>query len=87
MAAGSVDIAILTALLLAHQPKFLPLAVLPLLILRYLGEGHFYARNDRVRLRGLFEAALDVNRSMGGVGPEQPCSARPGRCFAPPRCP
>ena len=44
VAAGSVDIAILAALLLADQPKFLPLAVLPLLILRYLGEGHFYAR-------------------------------------------
>ena len=64
--AGSIDIAILTALLLAHQAAFLPLAVLPLLILRYLGEGHFYARSDRIRLRGLFEATLDVNRSMGG---------------------
>ena len=65
VAAGSVDIAIPTALLLAYQPKFLPLAVLPLLVLRYLGEGHFYARNDRMRLRGLFDATLDVNRSIG----------------------
>ena len=68
VAALSVDIAVLAALLLAHQPEFLPLAVLPFLILRHLGEGHIYARNDRVRLRSLFEAALDVNRSMGGVG-------------------
>ena len=30
-----------------------------------LGTGHFYARHDRTRLRGLFEATLDVNRSMG----------------------
>ncbi len=60
VAAGSADIAILAALLLADQPKFLPLAVLPLLILRYLGEGHFYARDDRVRLRGLFEATLSA---------------------------
>jgi diguanylate cyclase (GGDEF)-like protein/PAS domain S-box-containing protein len=66
VAAGSIDIAVLTALLLAHQLEFLPLAVLPLLILRYLGEGHFYARSDRIRLRGLYEATLDVNRSMGG---------------------
>ena len=63
--AGSVGIAIPTALLLASQPKFLPVAVLPLLVLRYLGEGHSFARNDRIRLRGLFEATLDVNRSIG----------------------
>ena len=62
---GTIDIAIPTALLLAYHPAFLPLALLPLLVLRYLGEGHFYARNDRIRLRGLFEATLDVNRSIG----------------------
>ncbi len=62
---GTIDIVIPTALLLAYQPAFLPLALLPLLVLRYLGEGHFYARNDRIRLRGLFEATLDVNRSIG----------------------
>ena len=62
---GTIDIAIPTALLLAYQPAFLPVALLPLLVLRYLGEGHFYARNDRIRLRGLFEATLDVNRSIG----------------------
>ncbi len=62
---GTIDIAIPTALLLAYQPAFLPVALLPLLVLRYLGEGHFYARNDRMRLRGLFEATLDVNRSIG----------------------
>jgi len=62
---GTIDIAIPTALLLASRPAFLPLAILPLLVLRYLGEGHFYARNDRIRLRGLFEATLDVNRSIG----------------------
>jgi diguanylate cyclase (GGDEF)-like protein/PAS domain S-box-containing protein len=65
VAAGSIDIAVLAALLLARQPEFLPLAVLPLLLLRYLGEGHFYARNDRMRRR-LFETTLDVDRSMGG---------------------
>ena len=65
VAVGAIGIAIPTALLLASEPKFLPLAVLPLIVLRYLGEGHFYARNDRMRLRGLFEATLDVNRSIG----------------------
>jgi diguanylate cyclase (GGDEF)-like protein/PAS domain S-box-containing protein len=62
---GTIDIAIPTALLLSFKPAFLPLALLPLLVLRYLGEGHFYARDDRIRLRGLFEATLDVNRSIG----------------------
>jgi diguanylate cyclase (GGDEF)-like protein/PAS domain S-box-containing protein len=65
VAAGSVGIAIPTALLLSREPRFLPLALVPLLVFRYFGQGHFYARNDRVRLRGLFEATLDVNRSIG----------------------
>jgi diguanylate cyclase (GGDEF)-like protein/PAS domain S-box-containing protein len=65
VAAVSVDLAIPTALLLSYEPAFLPVAVLPLLVLRYLGEGHFYARDDRIRLRGLFDATLDVNRSIG----------------------
>ena len=60
---GSVAIAIPTALLLAREPKYLPLAVLPLVILRIVGAGHFYALHDRARLRGLFEATLDVNRA------------------------
>jgi diguanylate cyclase (GGDEF)-like protein/PAS domain S-box-containing protein len=38
------------------------LVLLPLLILR---AGHLSARSDRARLRGLFGATLDVNRSMG----------------------
>ena len=62
---GTIDIMIPTALLLAYHPAFLPLAVLPILVLRYLGEGHFYVRDDRHRLRGLFDATLDVNRSIG----------------------
>ena len=65
VAAGAIGIAVPTALLVASQPEFLPLAVLPLFVLRYLGEGHFSARNDRMRLRGLFEATLDVNRARG----------------------
>ena len=39
--------------------------MLPAIILRLVGAGTFYARHDRARLHGLFEATLDVNRSMG----------------------
>ena len=62
---GGIGIAVPTALLLARDPAYLPVAVLPLLIVRYLGAGQFHALHDRARLRGLFEATLDVNRSMG----------------------
>ena len=40
-------------------------ALLPFLVLRSLRSGHLSARNDGARLRGLFGAALDVNRSIG----------------------
>ena len=62
-----------------------PLAVLPLFVLRYLGEGHFYARNDRMRLRGLFEATLDVNRSIGSDQTRAAVLSSPARCCARPR--
>jgi diguanylate cyclase (GGDEF)-like protein/PAS domain S-box-containing protein len=62
---GGIAIAVPTALLLDRDPAYLPVAVLPLLIVRFLGAGQFYALHDRARLRGLFEATLDVNRSMG----------------------
>jgi diguanylate cyclase (GGDEF)-like protein/PAS domain S-box-containing protein len=63
--AGGIAVAVPTALLLDRDAAYLPVAVLPLLIVRYLGAGQFYALHDRARLRGLFEATLDVNRSMG----------------------
>jgi diguanylate cyclase (GGDEF)-like protein/PAS domain S-box-containing protein len=62
---GGICIAVPTALLLDRDPAYLPVAVVPLLIVRYLGTGQIYALHDRARLRGLFEATLDVNRSMG----------------------
>jgi diguanylate cyclase (GGDEF)-like protein/PAS domain S-box-containing protein len=65
---GAIAIAVPTAFVLAGEPKYLPLAVLPMIILRHIGAGHFYARHDRARLRGLFDATLDVNRSMGTDG-------------------
>ena len=41
------------------------LVLLPFLVLRSLRSGHLSARNDGAHLRGLFGAALDVNRSIG----------------------
>ena len=43
-----------------------PLAIVPLFVFRYLGEGRFASRSDRMRLRSLLEATLDVHRSIGG---------------------
>jgi diguanylate cyclase (GGDEF)-like protein/PAS domain S-box-containing protein len=63
--AGGVGLAVPAALMIDHDPAYLPVAVLPLLIVRYLGTGQFDALHDRARLHGLFEATLDVNRSMG----------------------
>ena len=65
---GSIACAVPAALATSHSPKYLPVAVLPFVLLRYLGTGHFYARHDRARLRGLFDATLDVNSSMGAEG-------------------
>jgi diguanylate cyclase (GGDEF)-like protein/PAS domain S-box-containing protein len=65
VAAAGISIALPLGLLLRGHPAYLPLAVLPLLVLCAVSTGHFYARHDRARLRGLFRATLDVNRSMG----------------------
>jgi diguanylate cyclase (GGDEF)-like protein/PAS domain S-box-containing protein len=62
---SSISLAVPIVLVVEGRPWFLPVAVVPLLMLRYLGSGHFYAQHDRVRLRGLFETALEVNRSVG----------------------
>ena len=62
---GGICVAVPAGLLLAHHPRYLPLAVLPMLVLRSLSTAHFDARQDRARMRGLFGATLDVNRSMG----------------------
>ncbi|MHB8592759.1 MAG: diguanylate cyclase domain-containing protein, partial [Acidimicrobiales bacterium] len=65
LSGGSIAVAIPTALVIAAHLWALPLAVIPLLVLRQVLAGHFQARHDRTRLRGLFEATLDINRSMG----------------------
>ncbi|MHB8437698.1 MAG: putative bifunctional diguanylate cyclase/phosphodiesterase [Acidimicrobiales bacterium] len=62
---GSVAVAIPVALAIAAYPWSVPLAVLPLALFRQVLAGHFEARHDRTRLRGLFEATLEINRMMG----------------------
>jgi len=62
---SGVMMAIVTGLVLTAYPWALPLAVLPLLVLRQILAGHFEARHDRARMHGLFEATLEANRTMG----------------------
>ena len=62
---GSVAVAIPTAMAISGYPWALPIAVVPLVVLRQMIAGHFEARHDRTRLRGLFEATLEINGSMG----------------------
>lgn len=62
---ASVAVGIATGIGAADHIWVTPIAVVPLLILRGVLGGHFRARDDRVRMRGLFEAALDANRSFG----------------------
>ena len=60
----SVSLAIPIAVFAYRDTWFLPIAVLPLLMIRQLGTGRFNAQHDRARLRGLFEATLEINRSL-----------------------
>jgi hypothetical protein len=63
--ATGVSLGLITALAISSYRWSLLLAVLPLLIGRHVLAGHFAARHDRSRLRGLFDATLEANRSMG----------------------
>ncbi len=60
-----VALATMSSLAVSAYHWSLPVAVLPLLILRQVLKGHFQARHDRARLLGLFDAALEANRSLG----------------------
>lgn len=60
-----VALGVAAALFVSAYPDALPLAVIPLVILRYTLGGFFRARHDRARLQGLFLATLEANRSMG----------------------
>ncbi len=65
LAGSCIAVAIMSALAISAYRWSLPLALVPLIILRQVLAGHFEARHDRTRLLGLFNAALDANRSLG----------------------
>ena len=62
---GSITVALSAGLIIWALPWAAPLALIPLIFLRQLVAGHFNARHDRARLRGLFEATLETHRTMG----------------------
>ncbi|HVB06354.1 MAG TPA: EAL domain-containing protein [Acidimicrobiales bacterium] len=62
---GGTVVATVCALVTSAFPWALPLAVLPLLILRQVLAGHFEARRDRARMQGLFQSTVAVHRSIG----------------------
>lgn len=61
-----VALGIAVAFLVSGHHALLPVAVLPLVLLRFSAAGLFKARRDRERLEGLFQATLAANRSMEG---------------------
>ena len=65
IAGGCLALAVPTAMVISAFGWAMPIAVLPLIVLRRVVAGHFDARRDRARLMGLFESTLDINRSMG----------------------
>jgi diguanylate cyclase (GGDEF)-like protein/PAS domain S-box-containing protein len=62
--ACGVAIALGTALIIGSHFAALPIAIVPLVVLRQLLVGHFEARKDRARLEGLYNATLSINASM-----------------------
>jgi diguanylate cyclase (GGDEF)-like protein/PAS domain S-box-containing protein len=62
---ASVAFGLLAALAITAYPWALIIAVIPMLILRQVLSGHFQARHDRARLKGLLDATLDFHRAIG----------------------
>jgi diguanylate cyclase (GGDEF)-like protein/PAS domain S-box-containing protein len=65
---ASVALGLLSALAITAYSWSLVVALAPMLILRQVLAGHFRARLDRGRLRGLFDATLDAHRAIGRGG-------------------
>jgi len=63
--AGAVALGLVSALAVSQDRAMTPLIILPFLAFRQALAGHFQARHDRSRLLGLFEATLEVHRTMG----------------------
>lgn len=62
---GSIAMSLSTGLIIRAFPWAVPVALLPLVVLRQVVAGHFFAHHDRARLHGLFEATLETHRTMG----------------------
>jgi diguanylate cyclase (GGDEF)-like protein/PAS domain S-box-containing protein len=65
LSGGGLAVGLPCAVAVSGRLWMIPVAVLPLAILRFVLAGHFQARHDRARVHGLFEATLAANRSMG----------------------
>jgi len=63
--AASVSLGLVVSLAISAYPFAVFLVVLPFGAFRQALAGHFYARHDRSRLLGLFEATLKVHGTMG----------------------
>ncbi len=63
--AGAVALGLVSAMAVSHDPAMTPLVILPFVAFRQALAGHFQARHDRNRLLGLFDATLEVHRTMG----------------------
>ncbi|HZU73765.1 MAG TPA: EAL domain-containing protein [Acidimicrobiales bacterium] len=63
--AASVALGIVSALALSAYPASAVFVGIPFWAFRQTLAGHFEARHDRTRLLGLFDATLDVHRTMG----------------------
>jgi diguanylate cyclase (GGDEF)-like protein/PAS domain S-box-containing protein len=65
--AGAVALGLVSGLAISQYRVMTPLVILPFVAFRQALAGHFQARHDRSRLLGLFEATLDVHRTMGSA--------------------
>ena len=61
---ASVAFGLLGALAITAHSWALLVAVVPMLILRQVLAGHFRARHDRARLKGLLDATLEAHRAI-----------------------
>jgi diguanylate cyclase (GGDEF)-like protein/PAS domain S-box-containing protein len=72
---AAVSFGLVAAMAVSMYDQAVVLVGLPFWAFRQTLAGHYRARHDRTRLRGLFEATLEVNRHMG---PEEVTDALAG---------
>jgi diguanylate cyclase (GGDEF)-like protein len=61
----TIPLALAASIVIAADPWLTPVVVLPVLGLQRVLADRFEARRDRVRVRELFDATMEANRSMG----------------------